>query len=188
LNEYLRLLAAFFAAVNPAAVAMALAAPKDDGRDARKPWTMGFLGAGVATVLFFAAVLVASPLLDWLQIEPETFRIAAGIVMAVSGAYTIWFGRWGRHTDDVGRLAPVFPLGLPLLAGPAGLMAALSYSVDEGAGQTFGAIVVWIVVGAILVVARPPKSGAALDAIARITGALLVAIAAGLVVSGVRAI
>jgi small neutral amino acid transporter SnatA (MarC family) len=67
-------------------------------------------------------------------------------------------------------------------------MAALSYSVDEGAGQTFGAIVVWIVVGAILVVARPPKSGAALDAIARITGALLVAIAAGLVVSGVRAI
>jgi small neutral amino acid transporter SnatA (MarC family) len=187
LNEYLRLLAAFFAAANPAAVAMAMAS-KGDRSDARQPWMTAIIGAAVAALLFFAAVLAASPLLDWLQIEPETFRIAAGIVMAVSGAYTIWFGRWGRHTDDVGRLAPVFPLGLPLLAGPAGLMAALSYSVDEGAGQTFGAIVVWIVVGAILVVARPPKSGAALDAIARITGALLVAIAAGLVVSGVRAI
>ena len=187
MSEYLRLLVTFFAAANPAAVAMAMAVKRDD-RDARQPWMTAIIGAAVAALLFVVAVLVASSLVDWLQIEPETFRIAAGIVMAVSGAYTIWFGRWGRHTDDVGRLAPVFPLGLPLLAGPAGLMAALSYSVDEGAGQTFGAIVVWIVVGAILVVARPPKSGAALDAIARITGALLVAIAAGLVVSGVRAI
>jgi multiple antibiotic resistance protein len=187
LSEYLRLLVAFFAAVNPAAVAMATMA-KGGEEDQRHSWVIAAIGAGVAMVLFLIAVLVSESLLGWLQIEPETFRVAAGIVMAVCGAYTVWFGRWGQHSEEVGWFAGVFPLGLPLLAGPAGLIAALSYSVDKGEGRTLGAVAVVVVIGAILVALRPRNSAPALDAIARITGALLIAIAAGLVVSGVRAI
>lgn len=154
----------------------------------RIPWVTALTGAAIATAMFVVAVLGSSSLLDWLQIEPETFRVAAGIVMAIGGAYTIWFGRWGSHADQRGRLAAIFPLGLPLLAGPAGLIAALSYSVDSGAGQTLAAVIVSVALGAVLVAVRPQRTSPALDAVARITGALLVAIAAGLVVSGIRAI
>lgn len=183
MNDYLRLLVVFFAAVNPAAVATAMVA-KGAEHESRVPCV---IGAAIAIALFAVAVLVSSSMLDWLQIEPETFRVAAGIVMALGGAYTIWFGRWGIHSDVPGYQTAVFPLALPLLAGPAGLIAALSYSVDDGAGRTLGAVVVSVAIGAMLV-AIGPRQAAALDAVARITGGLLVAIAAGLVVSGVRAI
>jgi multiple antibiotic resistance protein len=186
-SNYLRLVVVFLAAINPAAVAMAMAATSSKG-DARARWLMPAIGASLAAVLYAAATFGAEPLLDWLQIEPESFRVAAGVVMATVGVYAVWSGRLGDYTPDAGAQAAFFPLGLPLLAGPAGLIAALSYSVDKGAGKTIGAICVGVIVAAVLVAARPAKAAPALDAVARVTGALLVAVAAGLIVSGVRAI
>ena len=192
MSEYLRLVVVFLAAINPAAVALAMAMPakstKSVKSDSRGQWQVPAIGAGLAAVLYAAAVLGAEPLLDWLQIEPESFRVAAGVVMATVGVYTVWSGRLGDYAQGIGTRAGLFPLGLPLLAGPAGLIAALSYSVDKGAGKTAGAICVGVIVAVAVVTLRPAKAGPALDGMARVTGALLVAVAAGLIVSGVRAV
>jgi multiple antibiotic resistance protein len=187
MNEYLRLLVAFIAAVNPAAVAVAMAA-RGGGHDARLAWRTPAIGLFVALVIYAVLASVAVPLLDWLQIEPETFRIAAGIVVAVGGVFALWRGRWGDPGRDPGDGVAIFPLALPLLAGPWGLAAVLSYSVDHGIGLAIGAAAPAVAVAAGLVAMNPAKGAVALDAIARITGALAVAIAAGLIVSGVRAI
>ncbi len=186
MSDYLRLVVIFFAAINPAAVVMAMRA---DGttEDRQRRWQAPLLAAAIALALYAFAAGGAERFLDWLQIEPESFRVAAGVVMATGGVYTVWFGRWGNHSNDAGGISgAVFPLGLPLLAGPAGLIAAISYGVDDGAGKTIGAVSVAVVLAAGLLIARTNKAETMLDALARITGALLVVIAAGLIVSGVR--
>lgn len=185
MSDFLRFLATFLAAVNPPAVALAMA-KSNFGGDARLRWLVPLLGAALAAAILLILALSADSLLDALDIAPESFRVAAGIVMGASGAFVVWNGRSGSEAATEGWQAAIFPLALPLLAGPAALIAAISYGADDGAGKAAGAAVVAVVVGAALVAWRPAKATAALDAAARILGALLVAFACALVVSGVR--
>ena len=55
-------------------------------------------------------------------------------------------------------------------------------------GTAFGALSVSLAIAGILLVVSQGRWAPALDAVARLTGALLVVVAAGLVVDGVRAI
>lgn len=185
MSDFLRLLATFLAAVNPPAVALVVA-NTSFGADPRRRWLVPLLGAALAAAIFLVLALSADSLLDALDIAPESFRVAAGIVMGASGTFVVWSGRAGSEAATEGWQAAIFPLALPLLAGPAGLLAAISYGADDGAGKTAAAAILAVALGAALVAWRPAKGGAALDALARVLGALLVAFAAALVVSGVR--
>ena len=187
MSDFLRLMVVFFAAINPAAVAMSMVHAGGDG-ERRANWRVAAIGGVTAVVMYALACWVAPHLLDWLQIAPESFRVAAGIVMATMGVEAIWFGAITTDGDDVGIQAAVFPLGVPLIAGPAGLMAAVSYGDDQGFGRAFGAAAVIVAVVVALLFARPERGRPALGGMARVTGALLVAVAAGLIVSGVREI
>ncbi len=189
MTEYWRLLLAFFAAVNPAAVALAAASASATVATLQRPAQRAVaaaVGLAVAGALFVAATLGAERVLDALDIAPETFRIAAGIVMLIVGANAVWRGTLVSEPAPDGWRAGVFPLGLPLLAGPASLIAAVSYGVDKGEAKTLGAVAVPLVVAALLVVVGVGRWRPAADAIARLSGALLVAFACGLVVTGVR--
>lgn len=183
---------ALFAAINPAAVVVAFSAALERSRSvspspglSRTP-TLAAIGGGVACLLYLLFVLAADDLLKGLDIAPETFRIAAGVVMAVSGVAAIL--RLGLAQDGAapGLGAALFPLALPLLASAAGLIAAVSYAVDEGEGRTLVAALVIVGVSAVLTVFYRPGWRPAADAFARLTGALLVVLAAGLIVGGVR--
>ncbi|MGE5596241.1 MAG: MarC family protein [Hyphomicrobiales bacterium] len=184
MTEYLRLLVVFFAAVNPAAVVLAASGVREG--PARAFVRTAALGLAVAAVLYVVAVLVADSLLDFLDVAPETFRIAAGIVMATAGVFAVWRARVASGPGEGDWRDGVFPLGIPLLAGPSGLIAALSYGADEGAAKAFFAAAPVLVVAAALLCTKAGRAHAAADAVARLTGALLVVIAAGLIVEGVR--
>ena len=183
MSEYLRLLLALLAAVNPPAVAASL----PDGWRAR-PVVLAVAAATLAT-LTVAVALVADSFLDWLQVEPETFRIAAGIVMALGGGIAIIYARWRTVSDaeTEGWLAGIFPLAIPLVLGPWVVAALMSYSVDHGEGMTIGAVLPAAAAGLALT-ATAWRPSAAIDAAARVLGLLLLVIAAGLIVDGVRAI
>ncbi len=185
MTEFARLLVVFLAAVNPASVGLAMAR-LDADQDKRGRLLIPAVAAAAALVVYAAAAGLAQPLLDFLDIAPESFRLAAGVVLAVAGASAIWFGALPHGGHDRGRHSTPFVVAIGLIAGPAGLTAAVSYSADEGFGHTFAAAAVAVVVTGGLLAARPQRP--ALDAVARITGAFLVAIAAGLATSGVRAI
>jgi small neutral amino acid transporter SnatA (MarC family) len=183
-SEYLRLLVAFMAAVNPPAVAASL----PNGWRANP--TVLAVAAATATAITVVVALLAERFLDWLQVEPETFRVAAGIVMALGGGIAIIFGRWrtvsGEEASE-GWLAGIFPLAIPLVIGPWVVAALISYSVDHGEGMAMGAVLPAAAAGlALTAIAWRPKAG--FDGAARIMGLLLLAIAAGLIVDGVRAI
>ncbi len=181
---------ALFAAINPAAALIAFRGAVADrwgtAAFATQRLVVAAVGVAVAVGLYAALAAWGDDLLDGLDVAPETFRIAAGIVMAASGVFAIW--RMGLADDGAlpGLGAGVFPLGIPLLASAAGLMAAVSYAVDHGSGRTFlAAAVIVAATGALAWLYRDswrPVAGP----IARLTGALLIAVAAALVVEGVR--
>lgn len=194
MTEFVRLAVLFVAAVNPAAAALAMAA-RSDAADARPRWQVAAVGMGVAVVCFVLATVFASRILDGLAIEPESFRIAAGGVMAMVGAQVIWRGIAAGAAniparDGEGRWweAAVFPLGIPILAGPAGIVAAMSISADHGVGKALGAVAIALAIAFVLLLSRPERARPALDGIARVTGALLVAFAVALVISGIKAV
>lgn len=179
MTDYLRLLLVFFAAVNPAAIAVS-------ARGLRLTPAQAASAGAIAGLVLVVLAFAADTLLDALDVAPESFRIAAGIVMAVAGVAAVWWG--GVRAEGEGWGAALSPLAIPLLLGPAALVAAISYGADEGAGQTLAAALPIVAVGAAIA-ARPPRSGAApLKAAARLTGALLVVLAIGLIVDGVRAV
>jgi small neutral amino acid transporter SnatA (MarC family) len=181
---------ALFAAINPAAALIAFRGAVSDrwgtNAFAKQRLLVAAAGVAVAVALYALLAFAGEDLLDGLDIAPETFRIAAGIVMAASGVFAIW--RMGFADDGAlpGIGAGVFPLGVPLLASAAGLMAALSYGVDHGSGRTFFAAVVIVGPTGVLAWLYRDSWRPVAGALARITGALLIAVAAALVVEGVR--
>lgn len=183
MTQFLQLAFFFFAAVNPAAAA---AAPQPRGRALPSEVIAG--GVVFALALLGLAAGLSGSILDALGVEPETFRVGAGVVLLVSGALAVWRGGAAHAGPWDGRGAALFPLGLPVLATPAAVTAAISYGADHGAGKTIGAAAIVVVFSGLLVASRLGRYQAATDAIARLTGAALVAVATGLVVDGVRAI
>jgi len=187
MTEFVRLAVLFVAAVNPAAAALAVAVHAGE-TDERPRWQVAAVGLGVATLCFVLATVFANRILDGLAIEPESFRIAAGGVMAMVGAQIIWRGIAAGTAEDRSWQSAVFPLGIPILAGPAGIVAAVSISADHGVGKTLGAVVIALAVAFVLLLSRPERARPALDGMARLTGALLVAFAVALVISGIKAV
>ena len=183
MTDFLQLLVFLFAAVNPAAAA---AAPSPPGK-ALPLVTIG-VGLAVALVVVCGAALLSEPILDGLGVEPETFRVGAGVVFVVGGALTAWQGGAPHRGPWEGSTAALFPLGLPVLATPAAVAAAVSFGADRGEGEAMAAAAIVLVVAAALIAARTGRFEAATDGVARVTGGLLAVIAAGLIVSGVRAI
>jgi len=190
MTDFLLLVVIFIAAVNPAWAALVYdrlhdhrASPAEAGR-----LLPVAVGVAIAVVLLLAAALFADSLLDALSIEPETFRVAAGIVMAAMGVTAIT----GRRPIDIdhpdGWSRGIYPLAIPLFAGPAALVAAMIYSVDEGAGQVIAAAAVALGLAAALSLVTAPRARPFLAAATPLLAALLVLVAAGLVVDGIQAI
>ena len=101
----------------------------------------GMSSAGVVVVA--AAVLlalVASPLIDLLDTDAETLRVATGLALVAAGAFRV-FGVGARAEDGSHRVSWLVPLVYPVLIGPELVVMALSAGADHG---------VWLVaVGAL---------------------------------------
>ncbi len=181
MTDFLQLLVFMLAAVNPAAAAAAPSGKK-------LPIDISGTGLALGVVLVGGAALLSQPILDGLGVEPETFRVGAGVVFLVCGALAAWNGGAPHRGPWEGRSAAIFPLALPVLATPAAFAAAVTYGVDRGEGQTLLAATICVGLAGALVAFRAGRFEAACDGVARLTGGILVVVAAGLIVSGVRAI
>ncbi|MYB41067.1 MAG: hypothetical protein F4X76_02545 [Chloroflexi bacterium] len=194
MSELPLLLIVFWAALNPPASAASLASvePLAEGR------RDGLLAAagGLAAVLLLLTAVLHGPLLDLLDVSAASVDIAAGIVMVAGAARPLLRGRAIEEAiagaaGDGGRTV-LAPLAVPLLATPAALVAAVSWGERAGEAQT-AVVAVALVALTVLWLARGPQprsraGRAALDALARLTGALLAVLAVGLVVHGILAV
>ena len=179
------LISAYLAAVNPAR--SRLGVPEEVNGRAR----MALLGGGtVIGVSVLTGIAAASrPLLDALDISPETFRIAAGFVLVIVAAWMIFVPVPDEEPVPVGAAAAVWPIAFPRVISPETITLALSTGASDGLGLTVAGLAV---ANAVLLglgwVRAGPTSGRGLASIGRVLAVVLVLVGVWLAIQGVREI
>lgn len=174
---------AYLAAVNPPRTRLEV--PEAASGRAR----MGVLGTGAALALGGAAVLAgwSGPLLDLLEVTPETFRLAAGIVLAVAAITTLFRPRPAPEPEAPGALAALWPVMYPRLLSVEVVALALATGTKEGVAATVaaaaGAMAVAVACGAVR---RTPFADRVLAGVGRPATLLLAVSALYLIVDGIR--
>jgi multiple antibiotic resistance protein len=167
----------------------ALGVPRRD-RSPRDVAVVAGIGAAAGGIAVFLVSLASGPLLDALDVSAPAFRIAAGAVGAIAGA--VAFVRPAPSPEPAlpGRSAALVPVAVPLVAGPALVVVALSAHADRGAGVV--AVALAIVVALVAVVSTrvgvDGVRGRGLRWGTRATGAAAVVATVLLVIDGVFAV
>lgn len=164
---------------------------------------MAVRSVAIAAVVLFLFALLGEQLLHALGISLDAFRIAGGITLFLVALEMI-FGRntqrreeevRGAGSSDVQEDISVFPMAIPMIAGPGSIASAmLLTSRGPGWGERFVVLaalaVVLILVLVLLLVAGPLMrlAGKKVEAtITRVLGVLLSALAVQFVIDGVQA-
>jgi small neutral amino acid transporter SnatA (MarC family) len=170
----------FLGVVNPARVRLGL--PGDHARP-----DVLLIGSAIAFAAGLGIAAAASELLSWLDVSSETFRIAAGLVLAVEGAWTLVRPQPGPEPVLPSRLAALVPVSFPLLLTPGLVTLSLAAGADLGVGQTCGALACGLVLLLpILRIERDTRRAALIAPAARLIACLEIIAAAGLALEGLR--
>src|SRR6185369_1774099 len=126
---------------------------------------------------------LASGLLGLLDVSTSTFRVGAGLVIAVVGAHDLAAGAPKSEPSLTGWKAGFVPLAFPLLVNPAFGAGALMAGADHGMATPVVATLVGV---ALLVVLSITAAHArVLRGVGRMVGAALVILGIALAVDGV---
>lgn len=180
MNAWLAALA-IAAAVNPFAAAASLAGAP------RPPLPAVLIAAAATGAAYVLAGSFAGGILDALSLEPESFLVAAGVILAASGAAILVFGAPAYRPAWRSPLEGLVPIALPLLVAPAGLAAVIAVSVRESAALAVITALAAVAAGLALC-ASPRRPRELLDALGRFSAALAVVAAAAFAVDGIRSI
>ncbi|MEQ9812316.1 MAG: MarC family protein [Azospirillaceae bacterium] len=177
------------------------------GTARRHQLVMAVKGTAIATAILVAFALGGQEVLDLIGIGLPAFRIAGGLMLMVIAFEMVFERRGERRARTAERLdadqhggeeehdISVFPLAIPLLAGPGAITSVLLLAGGtEGIGG-FSVVLLTVVVvmalSAALFAAAEPLSrvmGRTLTAIiSRLFGILLSALAAQFVIDGIKA-
>jgi small neutral amino acid transporter SnatA (MarC family) len=145
------------------------------------------LGALLALGTAAAVAAVGGAFLDTLDISPESFRLAAAVVLALEGARTLVLPRPGTEPELGGLGAALVPVAFPLLLTPGVVALALAAGGDEIAAEAVGALA--LAFGSVLaasLVPRGDRADALLAAGCRLLGAAEIAAGIALAVDALR--
>lgn len=179
------LVLAFVAVVNPARVRLGL---PDDLRSGHERVRLVLLGALVALAAGAALLAPAEEILAAIEVSPESFRLATGLVLAVEGAWTLV--RPAQPPSGValaGRRAALVPVAFPLLLTPGLVALSLGAGADAPTAEALGALVVALALAvAAAALARGPRPDVLIAATARLLAAAEIVAAVVIAVDGVR--
>lgn len=161
----------------------------------------------VGTLIIFGFAFFGAWLLEKLHITIDAFRAAGGILLFIIALDMVFEKRTERREnraesvladsdetpeqlDDVS----VFPLGIPMLAGPGSIATAMLYMSQHaswvGKGAVLSAIVANMVICLIVFLAAGPLVKAMGESIAgaitRIFGVILAALSVQLLIDGIK--
>ncbi len=168
-------------ALNPAAAAASLAGQP-------VPRAALGIGAAVAICAYLLATATRTRLLEALAVEPATFLVAAGAIVAASGAAVIIGRPAYGPVEWRTRASQLVPLAVPLLLAPAPLAATIAAALHASAPAAASGAVVAVVAAVALIAARTGRHALTLGWAARLLAALALVIAAGVIVDGIRTI
>ena len=168
------------AAVNPARVRLLLGS---HSAGVRSRATLG--GALVASLVAILLAGAAHPAIDALDVAPETFRIASGMVVTLSGVVLVAMPLARPEALSGARKDAVVPVAYPILLWPGAVLTWMVLGVDEGvwavAGASLGAHLV-----AVLFSGVPEGRRSGWLAAARLVACVVIVLGAAMVIDGVR--
>ncbi|APG61840.1 MarC family transcriptional regulator [Sphingorhabdus lutea] len=191
----------FFVIIDPPGCAPIYASITTDASAAQRK-SMAIRAVIVATIILVVFGLFGEDLLRALGISLDAFRIAGGIMLFLIALEMVFEKRTERRearaqeiieTPEVEDVS-VFPMAMPMIAGP-GSIATLMLLMSKNQGLQaslviFGAMGLVLIITLLALLAAGPLMrlmGAKIEAvITRILGVLLAALAAQIVVDGIR--
>lgn len=195
MNEFARAAFALTLAVAPlGALPIFSAYLRDVSSETR---TRGAIAVGVSSLALLAAtVAIGDPFLDWIEVSPENFQVAAGIIIMPLALRLLITGDSMITPEETAgpmpRRAWLIPLVFPLIVGPASLAAAVSYGTRYGQGETIGAAAfasaLMLLAGAFAPWLTATVGKLLVNALGRLNGALLMVVAVELIVDGVQTV
>lgn len=175
------------------------------GFDARRKRMIAVRGTAISFVVIVFFAYLGEAVLDALSIGIAAFRIAGGALLFWI-AFEMLFERRADRKEQAADAArseeeahdlAVFPLAVPLIAGPGALTSTVLL-MDRHGGDWYGQVAVLgaavIVIGsvtALLLIAdtvRRVLGRTVINTVSRVLGIVLAALAAQTVISGVTAI
>jgi multiple antibiotic resistance protein len=157
-----------------------------DGMDRRRRRRVTFEAVSTALVVSLGFMLLGKAVFGYLGITPADFRIAGGVVLLVFAVYDLLIT--GKPAVEARASPGVFPLALPLIAGPATLTTTLVLADRSYAATALSlAANLAIVLAVLLSAGRVTRvvGTNALSAFSKIVVLLLAAIAVNLIRTGV---
>lgn len=103
------------------------------GMNSKQRRQVALRGTIIGTIILVAFMVVGAPLLATLGITMEAFRVAGGLLLFYIAFEMVFEKRQERHEksanraitrDDIHNIA-VFPLAIPLIAGPGSISASI---------------------------------------------------------------
>lgn len=171
----------FLATVNPAAAALALV------RDRRtdRPGSV-ITGVVLAIVVLLVLAIAAEPLLDLLDISLGTYRLGAGVVIAVAGLRWLVVGAPPacEEPDEDRRLAGF--VAFPVLLTPGAVVLAVSVGAEPGWVEAAVGIVVAVVLGGLGLYLRRSLPHLLMIGLVRMLGAAATVLGVVVAVDGIR--
>ena len=158
---------------------------------------VGLRACGIAAILLTLFGLFGQKLLDFVGISMPAFRIAGGILLFLTALDMLFERRTLRREGqmpDADHDPSVFPLAMPLIAGPGALAAMILLVGQSGPGLQGTAVVLGLMLAVILVIyvlflAAGPIERAlgrtGTMVITRLLGMLLAALSVQFVIDGI---
>ena len=197
MSDFAICLAGLFATVAPfGALSAVLRYKRDIARqqspDALPVRRLTLFAPAAAFALLTVAALVSGPLLDALHISGPSFEFAAAAAMVPLAIRLLVFGdSMAPPAWKLPDYAWLVPFTLPLLAGPVSLIAAISYADRFGVVEAIVAAAIALSLTGTLFATLPRWQRTrpiAVQMLGRLSGVLLVAMAAEMVLDGLHSV
>lgn len=156
--------------------------------------------AVVSVFVAFAMIIVFSfageTILDYLSISTASFQVAAGVLLVLPALHLVERGeplpRGSAFLESDPLQLAFVPLATPLMAGPGALASAISFTATVGRVNTLGAVtlVMFLTLAAFALATWLFEllGPSILRLLSRLVGMLLMAIAANLILEGLKVV
>ncbi len=146
----------------------------------------------IAFAVLMAFMVGGQAFLDLMRLSERSLEVAGGVILLVIAMKMVFVGGDGMYPTDSGREPFIFPLAVPLLAGPSAMATVLLL-----ASRQPGRLLEWVgavsaamaVCGIVLLSAdrlRRWLGPSMISAIEKLMGLVLMAIATELILAGLK--
>jgi MarC family membrane protein len=148
--------------------------------------------AAIAYAVLLAFMLAGQGFLAIMRLSERSLEVAGGVILMIIAIRMIFAGGAEVYADDSGREPFIFPLAVPLMAGPSAMATVLllaSHQPDRLAQWVAALTLAMLISGAVLVSAdriRRMIGESMVAAMEKLMGLVLTAIAVEMVLAGLK--